>query len=136
MSEDSRCKGKLIPVKIEVDLNTTIHEILLEKDKEFKEVKKENSSRSIHTWYSSLEDLLDGYDNDEKDIFESEVSDYLLYEEVLYKIESKDLDPYDMVAEGNKNQNGEIEFFVHYYNGGCSLPEVLEVVLDKVNKVD
>ena len=43
----------------------------------------------------------------------------------LYEIDEVHLDPYgDCLVV--KNDDGTIEFFAHYYNGGGSLEEVLE----------
>ncbi len=67
--------------------------------------------------------------------------DYDLYEkffyvnETLYKnVDHEELDPYSSRQELKGNDIDGYEYFMMFYNGGCSLSELIEESLTKLNK--
>ena len=54
-------------------------------------------------------------------------------EAIIYEIQDKEVDSYGFV-EGSKNDDGSIDYFISWYNGGASMDEVLDDVFEKVNK--
>lgn len=51
--------------------------------------------------------------------------DILLQDGKLYKIDSKELSEDEDVIKAKQLPNGDIEFEVRYYNGGCGFAEAL-----------
>ncbi|HCL4447073.1 TPA: hypothetical protein N2D16_002678 [Clostridium botulinum] len=61
---------------------------------------------------------------------------YYINNNSLYVIESEQIDPeYDMF-NAKINDNGEIEFEIRYYNGGCSLNEALDKAMNNLKNGD
>jgi len=67
------------------------------------------------TWREALE-----YDFDK---------DYFIYDDVIYKVDLVENDPYDDIFRASKSCNGRIKFEVKYYNGGCCFSEALKEAL-------
>ena len=59
----------------------------------------------------------------------------LIRNDVTYKIEDVELDPYGF-SEITKNIDGSYDYFISYYNGGGSFDEVIEGALDGMDKND
>jgi hypothetical protein len=114
MSEMETHKGKLIPMVLE---GVTLEERCEAACKELGIEMAEYND----TWEESLRD--EGY----KKVY---ISD-----RVIYKIDDTEVDSYGFV-EGNKNDDGTIDYFISWYNGGGSMDEVLDSVIKKVNKDD
>jgi hypothetical protein len=47
----------------------------------------------------------------------------------IYEIQDTELDSYGF-AEATKNEDGSINYFISWYNGGGSMHEVLEAAID------
>lgn len=54
---------------------------------------------------------------------------YTIVEGKVYKISYESVDPYLDVFNANISDDGNVNFEVKYYNGGCSFPEALEEAL-------
>lgn len=60
--------------------------------------------------------------------------EYVIYNNDIFKVVEKSyVDPDNDIFEAEQNENGEIEFFVKYYNGGCGFSEAIETALSKIN---
>ena len=51
----------------------------------------------------------------------------------IYKVEDEELDPYGF-AEATLNEDGSIDYFISYYNGGACFEEVIEAALGGMHK--
>lgn len=58
---------------------------------------------------------------------------YYFYDNKIYKIENKELDPYDDEFYYKENEDKTIEYSFRFYNGGTSLSEQIEDVLSSLN---
>lgn len=75
---------------------------------------------------------------DESDVLESwhnvYYEKYVICGNSVYEIIKKtEFDDGD-IFEAHTNKQGEVEFVLSYYNGGCSFQEALEYALQKMNK--
>lgn len=52
----------------------------------------------------------------------------------LYKVEKEEVSLYGEIYESNENEDGDIEFEVKYYNGGCSFEEAIGTAIEKGNR--
>ena len=59
---------------------------------------------------------------------------YYIRDNKVYSIELESFNDDYSFFEGDVNENGDINFHVMYYNGGCNLSEALDVVMEKINK--
>lgn len=85
------------------------------------------SGRDIPSYYNqeNIEELKE-YFRDETD------EQYIIIEDDIYEVlEDVSLDDVDLF-EANENSDGEIEYLLRYYNGGCGFSEALEVAIDKM----
>ena len=48
--------------------------------------------------------------------------------DIIYKVEDEELDPYGF-AEATLNEDGTIDYFLHWYNGGGGFEEVLDAAI-------
>jgi hypothetical protein len=107
MSETVHYKGVLVPIKSNGDM---------EKDCE-----------SILTEYGFCKS---NHHDDFKDAVEDELyKKVAIIGEQIFKVEMKEIDPYDDIILSSKNDDGSINFEVKYYNGGCSFNEAIEEAL-------
>lgn len=60
--------------------------------------------------------------------------EYYVFNDNLYDLEYKTIEPYCDIAEGKIQKDGTIEFTTAYYNGGACLHEMLDEVMNKINK--
>ena len=75
-------------------------------------------------WYKTYKEaLLDEFYND-----------YYVHEDILYELDYYDLGFCEDIAEGEVKGDSSIDFLVSYHNGGTCLNEMLDVVMDKINK--
>lgn len=51
---------------------------------------------------------------------------------VVYLIEKEEVDPDGDIFNASINDNGEIEFEVRYYNGGCGFDEAIEEAIKSI----
>lgn len=79
-------------------------------------------------------ELLDYYDSYQEMIANDYYEKYFVYNNVLYSIDKKDIDPDDDLFVASKINDKNIKFEVRYYNGGCCLEEALEVALERMNR--
>lgn len=72
--------------------------------------------------------------DDYKELVEEEFGErYMILNGALYEVLENTELPEEGFLIGNKNEKGEIDFFVQYYNGGAGLHEVLECVIDNLD---
>ena len=57
---------------------------------------------------------------------------YVYADEEMYIIKHKIENDYGDIAFASEKENGEIDFVVSYYNGGCDLTEALETALENM----
>lgn len=112
MSETETHKGKLIPITIPD--GTTLEEYAEEA------CNRLDLGCEAWPWRSWLECL-----EDHRKI--------VILDDVIYWVEDEKLDPYGFI-EGTLNEDGSIDYFISYYNGGASFTEVVEVVAKDVLK--
>ena len=106
---------KLKEVKVD-----NLEEWLKKKCQEVNPEIKDPSDAGGHTWRDVYRLYLDEEDQDHK-----------ILNDKLYKIiKHIDLDREDNAR--NINENGEIEIFTSFYNGGCFFDEALEYNLNKL----
>ena len=58
--------------------------------------------------------------------------DYIIIDECLYCIIDKEYLQYEGFEFASKNEDGSINFFVQFYNGGACLSEVIEDAVKKL----
>ena len=59
---------------------------------------------------------------------------YYIRDDSVYSIELESFKDDYSFFEGNINENGDIDFHIMYYNGGCNLSEALDVVMKNIDK--
>lgn len=113
MSEVETHKGKLVPVEV---VGNTLEE------------KIEHICKT-HGW--AIDEY---YDTWREVLSENAYRDYYIAkDDTIYKIDDKKVDP-EGFATGEKNEDGSVDYFISWYNGGASMDEVLDDVIEKVNK--
>ncbi|EKS4345002.1 hypothetical protein QB607_003005 [Clostridium botulinum] len=113
MSEMVQYKGKLI--KLEKLNNETL-------EQQSERICKENNFYKLPDFYYTWAECLTS------ELYER----YYISNDSLYSIESEQVDPeYDMF-NASLNKNGEIEFEVKYYNGGCGFNEALDEAMNNL----
>jgi hypothetical protein len=55
--------------------------------------------------------------------------EYILIEDMVWEIDNQELDPYGF-SFAEKNPDGSFTYFVSFYNGGCSLGEAIQEVVE------
>jgi hypothetical protein len=112
MSEDVHYKGKLTEVDCE-DIDDFIRDQL--------------KGVEPPKWYdfSNSEELREYF------LYEYTEDRYLIANEVLYRVQKYELDPYGHFL-ANRNPDGSISFDVKYYNGGCGFTEAIEQALEEM----
>ncbi len=109
MSEMETHKGKLVPITNAGDnLEEQAKEICSRLGLEREEYHK--------TWIECLRD--EGY----RKVY--------IHGDTIYEIQDTQLDSYGF-TEGTANEDGSINYFISWYNGGASMDEVLDDVMDK-----
>lgn len=63
-----------------------------------------------------------------EDLFYKE---YIIINDIIYKIEMKNKDPYEDIFEASKADNGTISFTVQYYNGRYNFNEAIEEAFER-----
>lgn len=111
MSETEHIVGKLIPVEIKTDLETTCKEIL-------------NNNGYFHDVYH------DTYADQIKDDLYRQ---YIFIDSILYNVESEDVLNED-IYYASINKDKSINFRVCYYNGGCSFDDAIAQAIDNIPK--
>jgi hypothetical protein len=80
-------------------------------------------------------DEFDDYYESYQEMFESEFyKKYVIYNDMIYKVEAKQTDPYGDIFVANKNSDGTINFEVQYYNGGCGFSEAIDIALNNMSR--
>ena len=93
------------------------------------------TNKSIDEYLGNV--VLESYHSDKKEYFED-----VFYRKafeingIVYEVESKEINPYDDIYNASLNENGNIDFELKYYNGGCSFNEALEAALEKLENKD
>lgn len=72
--------------------------------------------------YKELPSFCNTYAEHLEDIYYQE---FIVINNTLYRVEKDEVDPEYSIFRANKNEYGEIEFEVRYYNGGCSFNEAI-----------
>jgi hypothetical protein len=80
-------------------------------------------NRELPSYYDSYEEFL----RDEL------YKEYIIHDDIVYKYEKEELDPESDIFEATRNINGDIEFEVLYYNGGCSFEEAIEEAMRNIS---
>lgn len=111
MSQTEIHKGKIIP-KPRLENETDIVYLNRVLNKELQEIEEDGISEYFY----------------EHELYEK----YLYRDEVIYKIESEELDEEELYTF-KKKKNGTIEFQTNFYKGTC-LAEVLEEIIDAAKR--
>jgi hypothetical protein len=73
--------------------------------------------------------------NIEDEWFYERESDVVRCDGKWYKLLKKEkFDPYDSIFKAIKKEDEEIDFILHYYNGGCCFSEALEEALKNMEE--
>jgi len=108
--------GKLYPVRIEKDLETTCHAIAKRHDIELEE-----------DWREDFMDKFNEYAFKRKNVNE----EYFIHGDKLYRvIDHEDVDGEEYFMKLGRNSDGSISFIGQFYNGGTCFSEMLEEALD------
>ncbi|HCL4455055.1 hypothetical protein EJM73_08325 [Clostridium botulinum] len=116
MSEIVQYKGKLI--KLEKLNNETL-------EQQSERFCKENNLYELPDFYDTWEEYLTG------ELYKR----YYINNNNLYIIKSEQVDPECDIFNASMNDNGEIEFEIKYYNGGCGFDEALDEAISNLKKV-
>lgn len=81
-------------------------------------------NKELLSYYDTYQEMLLG------DFYEK----YIIHDDTLYSVEKQNIDPYDDIFNASLNENGDINFEVRYYNGGCGFDEAIEYALNKFIK--
>ena len=109
MSEMETHKGKLVPI-------TNVEGTQEERAKEICSRLGLEREEYHNSWLECLKD--GGY----RKVY--------IHGDTIYEIRDERLDSYGFV-EGTANDDGSIDYFISWYNGGASMDEVLDDVMDK-----
>ncbi|EQB4340395.1 hypothetical protein ACYJ2U_001711 [Clostridium botulinum] len=115
MSETVHYIGKLI--KLKRLSNETL-------EQQCEEVCKENNLYNLPDFYGTWEEYLTS------ELYKK----YYINKDDLYVIESEQVDPEYDIFNASMNDNGEIEFEVKYYNGGCRFDEALDEAMSNLKE--
>lgn len=58
--------------------------------------------------------------------------EFVVKDDILYQVEKHKIDPDTDVFRANLNEDGNIEFDVRYYNGGCSFDDAIHEALKTI----
>lgn len=104
MSRTEVHKGKAIPLNMDLETFLNNHNDLV-----LDQYKDQITSDPYEVFYNGL---TCGYEK------------YILIEDMLWELDNVELDPYGF-SFADKNPDGSFNYFVTFYNGGCSLGEAI-----------
>jgi hypothetical protein len=76
-------------------------------------------------------DLPDYFDSYAEFIVDEKYHEITIQNGSVYRVEKEDVDPDGDIFKSTINENGDIEFEVRYYNGGCGFEEALEEAMNR-----
>lgn len=97
---------------------------LLEGENLEEQCKRLLEGKELPTYFDSYEEFL----------LEENYEAMVVHEGVLYRVEKEELDPESSVFNARRNEQGEIEFEVRYYNGGYSFDEAISRSIKRMDK--
>jgi len=112
MSETEHYRGVLTPLNV-TDIEKWAEGIL------------KNKKIAAKDYYDSFLEQLEDSD---------ECEDYIVIKNKAYKVKKKDIGTEDDIIEATQLPNGDIEFELRYYNGGCGFGEALEEAMDEIDQ--
>lgn len=75
------------------------------------------------------------YDSYQEMLLDEFYEEFVICNDVLYSVlKTEEIDPDENMFIASVNENGDINFEVKYYNGGCGFNEAIEYALEKVLK--
>ena len=78
---------------------------------------------------------LPSYFDDYKEFLSNEkYEEYTILEDDVYRVIKERIDPDFGVYNASIGENGEINFEVRYYNGGCSFDEAIREALENIKE--
>ncbi len=66
-------------------------------------------------------------------LYEEGYREYVIHNSCIYEVKCEDIDPCGDITLGKLLPNGDIDFTVRYYNGGCSFDEAVCGAIDKAH---
>jgi hypothetical protein len=72
------------------------------------------------------------FDSYEEYLVDENYQNITIQNGIVYQVEKEDVDPYSDIFRASISDNGEIEFEVRYYNGGCGFDEAIEDALKNI----
>lgn len=72
------------------------------------------------------------FDNYQEFLLDSYYHRFAIHNNCLYQVEKEDLDPDGDIFKASLKENGEIDFEVRYYNGGCGFEEAINEALRSI----
>lgn len=73
------------------------------------------------------------YDSYQELLLNDFYEEFVVYNDVLYSVLKEEIDMDEDIFIAKVNKNGDIDFEVKYYNGGCGFEEAIEEAIDKLN---
>jgi hypothetical protein len=112
-----------------LNLSETVHYkgVLKKVEKQEGEQLEEQCKRLLED--KELPSYFDSYQEWLLDQFYQEI---IIQNGVVYRVEKEDVDPYGDIFNASLQSNGEIEFEVRYYNGGCGFDEAIEEAMENI----
>lgn len=77
-------------------------------------------------------DLPSYHDSYKEYLIDQYYHEMTIQNDIVYRIEKEEVDPDGDIFKANMNDNGEIEFEVRYYNGGCGFNEAIEKAIKNI----
>jgi len=74
-------------------------------------------------------DLPSYFDSYREMLLDESYKEYVVHDGKLYSVNREDVDPDGDIFLSGEGENGDINFEVRYYNGGCSFDEAIEAAL-------
>lgn len=111
-------------------MSETVHYkgILKKVEKQDGETLEEQCKRLLEN--KELPSYCDSY---EEYILDEYYREIVIHKGVIYRVEKEGVDPDGDFFNASIKENGEIEFEVRYYNGGCSFNEAIEEAIKKIH---
>jgi len=80
-------------------------------------------------WVEEFND--DYYDSFQEMLLDQSYERYIVHNDILYSVTRQELNTEDSLFNMSKNEDGDFDFEVRYYNGGCGFDEAIERAFER-----
>lgn len=80
----------------------------------------------------NYQELPSYWDNYQEYLLDEKYKEVTIQNGNVYMVTKEEIDPDYDIYKAKENSNGDIEFEVRYYNGGCGFEEAIESALDNI----